>query len=216
MEMTVLIPTYEMQGKGVAMLYRCINSVWNQRQPVRILVTDDSENFAIRDFCIANEIDYIKNNGQKGAANNLNNGIEHASGLIKPLFQDDMCGDLTPFLEVKTWGFCTSKHTGGRADHVPYLNDDLKELALGCNTYGAPSAMAFFKNELRFDGNLKWLFHCEFYARFQRFFGFPELIKNTFVTIDEWEGSATNTVVNGHQRLKDTDLVNWKIKEGYI
>ena len=42
------------------------------------------------------------------------------------------------------------------------------------------------------------------------------LIKNTFVTIDEWEWSATNTVANGHQTLKDTDLVNRKIKESYI
>jgi hypothetical protein len=158
-------------------------------------------------LCKSKGVRCVKNKRTKGTSGNINNGIDNVEGKIKILFQDDQLGSVEEYEEVHTWGFCNSAHGIHRAIHRPVWNHDIKMLALGCNTYGSPSAMVFEKCELRFDERLRWLLDCEFYARMQQFYGLPILLKN-YVFITEWEGQATNTVATGAVRLRDTEIVN--------
>ncbi len=206
---SIVIPAYDMNGMGFEFLQRALLSARLQGE-CEIIVSDDSNSEMIASACLYFDAYYIRNTRTPGAAGNLNNAIDHARGdIIKILFQDDQLGPIAPFENLKTWGFCTSRHDTGRADHIPYHNNDIKGMALGCNTYGSPSALAFRKTDLRFDENLKWLLDCDFYARMQQRYGLPEII-NTHCTISEWWGQATNTVATGSVRLQETEYINKK------
>lgn len=215
---SIIIPTYEMNGKGLEFLTELIQSIDEQKYVQHeIIISDDSANDEIEVFCKGlTNIKYFKHHGEKGAAANLNYGISKASGdIIKPMFQDDRF--LTPDCLQKFssftagWAVCTSSHTSSRGDHVPYINTDLYELARGCNTYGAPSAIAFRRTEINFDKTLSWLFDVDFYTRLTLDIGCPEII-DCKVLIREWEGSATNSVANGAIRVHELQLMENKFK----
>jgi len=204
---SVVIPAYEMHGKGIYYLSRAINSIM-PFDGVEIIVSDDSQTSDIKDYCDQYRIKYYRNKRTKGTSGNLNNAIDHATGdIIKVLFQDDRICSLEPFANIDKWAFCKSKHNKGRPDHEPKHPATLKDLATGCNTYGSPSAMAFRRTPLRFDENLKWLLDCDFYARMIRRYGLPELV-NASVRITEWAGQATYTVATGAIRLRETEIMN--------
>lgn len=206
---SVVIPAYEMQGKGIFYLTRAINSI-KPEEGIEIVVSDDSDGCEIRRYCSNYVIKYVKNTRTRGTSGNLNNALDHATGdIIKVLFQDDKLCSVTDFQDIKTWGFCRSKHNNGRADHYPYHPASVYDLAMGCNTYGSPSAMVFRRTPLRFDENLKWLLDCDFYAKMTKRYGLPEIL-NTWVYITEWEGQATNTVATGSIRLKEAEIMSYR------
>jgi glycosyltransferase involved in cell wall biosynthesis len=197
-----------MQGRSIYFLRQAINSVRQLRRGYEIIVSDESKDYQVEDYCQLASVKYFRNTRTSGAAGNLNNAIDHATGeLIKVLFQDDQLKSIEEFDTIHHWGFCTSKHNTDRGDHIPYHPPSIKELALGCNTYGSPSALAFRKTDLRFNESLQWLFDCEFYARMSLMYGLPDII-NTAVDITEWHGMATNTICTGSVRLQDTEIIN--------
>lgn len=156
---------------------------------------------------------------QQGAAASMNYMLSVANGdIIKPMFQDDYFirkDSLEKFAGIEGWGVCTSKHTNERGDHIPYINNDLyshdRGLAEGCNTYGCPSAVAWERNDLRFDESLVWLFDCEFYTRLSELYGSP-MIVDTAVMIREWEGMATRSIP-GSVVLQEREYVANKYKD---
>jgi glycosyltransferase involved in cell wall biosynthesis len=209
---SVVIPAYEMGGRGVEFLDRALQSC-NDSCVDEIIISSQEKNDGFLYLAKEYGARYFQHNVKRnGAASNLNHAIEQANGdIIKILFQDDTLSgrSLEPFENINHWGFCTSKHNIERPDHVPYHNPDLKSLALGKNTYGSPSALAFRKTELRFDEHLKFLFDCEFYVRMTQKYGLPDIV-DTFVNITEWEGMATNTVCTGQVRLIDAEYISYK------
>lgn len=210
MDITVVIPAYDMQGRGVEFLARAIASC--KIQSIKnIIVSIDSQSTDLGNLCEAMDVFWVKNIRTKNAAGNLNNAINQVNGadIIKVLFQDDELGTVEQFHRIKDWGFCTSTHNNERPDHIPYHSTDLFELAMGRNTYGSPSALAFRPTPLRFDENLKWLFDCDFYARMTEQYGLPDII-NTTVRITEWYGMATHSVCNGQVRVNDSNYIREK------
>jgi glycosyltransferase involved in cell wall biosynthesis len=206
---SVVIPAYEMQGKSLHFLSRAINSIM-PCNGVEIVVSDDTETDEIKKYCANYEIKWVRNIRNRGTSGNLNNALDYATGdIIKVLFQDDRLCNVTDFQNVKTWAFCRSKHNNGRADHYPYHPASVYDLAMGCNTYGSPSAMCFKRTPLRFDENLQWLLDCDFYAKMTKAYGLPEIL-NTWVYIHEWEGQATNTIATGSIRLKEAEIMNYR------
>jgi glycosyltransferase involved in cell wall biosynthesis len=227
---SICIPAYEMQGRGVEMLRELIASIRMQSfADYEIVVSDDG---GVERLVQEMSPSWYPNDGhpdsifgarlvkgKPGAAANLNNAIDHARGdIIKPMFQDDQ------FLEPDTlqkiadvfqdrdlfWLACTSRNVGesGFRDdtHVPYPHNSLEALRQGENTYGSPSAMAWRRNDLRFDVNLHWLFDCEFYARMAERYGVPAFV-DTPIFIRQWSGMATLIVATGEQRIADTNYV---------
>lgn len=212
---SIVIPTYEMHGRGVEFLTDLIVSISKQDyKDYEIIISDDSDNDSIEYWCAAAGINYHRNPGTKGAAYNLNNAISHAKGdIIKPMFQDDQFLDndcLTKIAAMeKYWCVCTSAHLGSdRGDHVPYDPPNAYELARGCNTYGSPSAMAYRAGGFQFDTNLQWLFDCDFYARMLQI-SKPEYIPAK-VLIREWDGMATRTNAMGMVRVTELEYIENK------
>jgi len=202
---SIVIPAYKMEGKGNYFLERAIESI---PEGCEVIVSMDGSFLPNK---LHSTVTYTRNQFN-GAASNLNNALNTATGdLIKVLFQDDeLTGcDLSKFEAINFWGFCTSKHNNDRADHKPYHPKSIKELALGCNTYGSPSALAFRKTDLRFDRDLHWLLDCDFYARMTMKYGLPDFV-DTSVLITEWDGQATNTICNGTVRLHDANYLKVK------
>lgn len=214
---SIIIPVYEMAGRGVEMLSELIDSIGEQKHtPHEIIVTDDSRDQAICEYCLNREdIKYVINPGYKGAASNFNNGLLYAMGdIIKPMFQDDQFLDPYCLRRVAcmagNWCVLTSHHSGSdRGPHNPYPNEDVYELARGCNTFGSPSAVAWKRNGLIFDDELKWLFDCDFYARMVQQYGQPEFIDTT-VLIREWDGMATRSVADGGVRIAELAYIEEK------
>jgi len=203
---SVVIPAYEMQGKGIHFLSKAINSIMPDCG-VEIVVSDDSDGYEIKRYCEGWNIKYVKNKRTRGTSGNLNNALDHATGdIIKILFQDDKLCSCNDFKDIKTWGFCRSKHNNGRADHVPYHPKSTYDLAMGCNTYGSPSAVVFRRTPVRFDENLQWLLDCDFYAKMTKRYGLPEILKS-WVYVHEWDGQATNTVATGSIRIKEAEVM---------
>lgn len=203
MAISVVIPVYEMQGRGEEFLRRALLSV---PDCCEIVVSDDSETGLYEGIC--QDVKYFRNTRSQGTSGNLNNAIDHATGdIIKVLFQDDELGHVSAWKSLKQWGFCTSKHGETRSDHVPFVNPDIRDLALGNNSYGSPSALGFRRTDMRFDESLKWLLDCEFYARMQMKYGQPEII-DASVHITEWPGQATYTVATGKVRIIEANYIN--------
>ncbi len=215
---SIIVPTYEMYGRGVEFLNELMNSIDEQIfVPYEVIVTDDSEDDEIRKYCSLNNIQYYKHPGPKGACRNFNYGLSKATGdIIKPMFQDDQfqskdCLKLISQMKSE-WCCLTSAHIGGRTDHIPYAETDILELAKGRNTYGSPSAVAWRNNKgTVFDESLIWLFDCDLYARMVLIYGPPEFI-DAKVLIREWEGSVTNTIGRGQIRVTELEYIIEKFK----
>jgi len=186
-----------MGGNGCWMLEQLVDSVVRQTyQDWEIIVSDDSKDDFIREWCETLPFIRYFHNGSRGKSSiNMNNAILKATGeLIKPMFQDDYFENkfalekIVSQMKNEQWGICTS------SNHTPYHPPDVKELALGNNRYGCPSVVVFRPCNILFDENLLWLMDCELYARMRHVFGLPKLIKTT-IHIGKWDGSVTNTAL---------------------
>lgn len=221
---SIVIPAYSMAERGVFMLRELIASIRTQTfTDYEVIVSDSSPSLDIYHECGYWEglgTPLRHRFGRQGAASNLNNAIAHARGdIIKPMFQDDKLMEpdslqkIADTMKHSEWIACTSHNEGlENYDHIPYLHKTLARLREGENTYGSPSAMAWHRNDLRFDENLKWLFDCEFYARMCEKYGTPRFV-DTPIFIRQWEGQATRTLCDGNQRILDGNEVVEKYRD---
>lgn len=210
---SVCITTHQ-HPRAVEMLDQLLKSTLAQDYADKeIIVSDDSRNYDVGAYCTQFPVRYYRNSRRGKSSINMNNAISHANGeIIKPMFGDDYFlapNSLRRIAEgmKSRWAVCTSEHSNDRADHVPYHSDRLRELALGCNTYGCPSAIAFRKTDLRFDENLIWLMDCEFHARMIQKYGRPDLLTDIKIGIREWDGQVSNNEGAGAVRLRESEYV---------
>ena len=211
---SVVIPCYEMHGRGVEMLGELLDSIDSQTfRDYEIVISDADPSRDMIAMLAARGLWPAA--GREGAAANFNRAIAFSVGrIIKPMFQDDKFIEpdslqkIADALEHASWVVCTSHNDGEEGfrkyDHVPYIHSTLAALRQGENTYGSPSAVAWRRNELRMDENLAWLFDCEFYARMVERYGCPTFV-DTPIYIRQWSGQATHSL--SHQRVVDTNYV---------
>jgi len=208
-KISIIIPAYKMAGYGTRFLRRAIESCPKNMEIIVACNPDFEPNIeGLEDWDLT-----VLINDRSGASANLNLALEFVNcDIVKVLFQDDeLTGfDFDSLQGMGNWAFCVSTHNGTRPDHVPYHNPDLKELALGCNTYGSPSALAFRDGLHRFDDGLNWLMDVDFYRRMQEHNGLPDLLLNTSVKINEGKWQATNTICDGGMRLRETEYIKRK------
>lgn len=228
---SICIPAYS--GIGVEMLRELLGSIRMQTfTDYEIVVSDDTRQSTLTDLVDGRTL-WIP--GREGAAANLNNAIDHARGeIIKPMFQDDKFMEPDTLQKIADafmlpeavdmdsterqsveWVACASHNEGEGYetwDHVPYAHSTLANLREGENTYGSPSAMAWRRNDLRFDENLKWLLDCEFYSRMAERYGVPAFV-DTPIFIRQWAGQATRLIATGSQRIADLNYVVEKYRD---
>jgi glycosyltransferase involved in cell wall biosynthesis len=213
MTISIICPVYEMAGKGVEFLSELLESILMQTyKDYEVIITDNSKNNDIQDYIQSTwetqDFRYIRNNTDSGARN-FNYGMNFAKGeVIKPMFQDDKFLDsgtlkhiAEAFKNPINWLVCGSNNQGtNNWIHTPWQYSGYKELLEGENTYGSPSAIAFWNCDLRFDESLIWLMDCEFYTRLIKKFGIPTLLKDE-IFIRQWPGQVTETTAVGNIRI---------------
>lgn len=200
------------------MLRTLLDSVSTQDYLEReIIVSDDSAGSDVEQYCIdyPYNVCYVRNERRGKSSINMNNAINHAQGdIIKPMFGDDYFVEsdtltkMVAALDDHRWAFATSTHSNDRPDFIPSPHRSIKELALGENTYGCPSAAIWKRSDLRFDERLIWLMDVEFYARMSQRYGVPAFV-DTKIGIREWDGQQSNTAASGQQRLIETEQVGY-------
>lgn len=164
-------------------------------------------------------------NSSTNAAQNINFGVEQASGShVKLLFQDDFfysndalrhslaLNDNSPwsaskFIHVNEFGEAIGK---GR---LPHYSEALRR---GINFLGAPSVVTFLKKAyIRMDENLVYLFDCDWYLKMSHRYGPPVCDSSSTIAIRLHEGQATHwakkflkperaIVANNHHHQRDS------------
>ncbi len=193
MKISICVPVYEMNGRGVEYLSQLVGTIEQQTfKDYEIVISDHSSGDEIEKYCRGKDkILYLRNEYKVGSSSsNINNAIRHASGdIIKIMFQDDfLFSDNILELISKTtskWGSIGFAHCNGDEKNkifrplIPYIHENIQE---GVNTIGAPSVI-FMREKNYFDENLIWLMDCEFYKRMYESYGKPEIIKEIGVII---------------------------------
>jgi glycosyltransferase involved in cell wall biosynthesis len=195
---SIVIPCYEMHGKGAEYLACALHSIFLQTwKHVEVVVSDnaqdDSITLAVNRWRHLLPIVHIRP-GTHRSTDTLNAGIRAATGdVVRILFQDDLL-----FGPDSLGQMMQAFHRGARWCVGPYmhLSDGTlgrpltpfasTAMAYGVNTIGPPSVLSFVNAPpLLFDEDLVWLMDCEYYVRLLRRYGPPARIKqfNTIVRV---------------------------------
>jgi len=223
MKVSIVIPTYEMKGKGSLFLEQSLKSINNQLyNNFEVVVSDDSSDNLVKDICEKfSQVMDLKYNrtisNYKGLSFNTNRAVRFATGdIIKILYQDDF------FYRKDSLSRIASEHINGAAwcvtanvsyngnsffnYHVPSFH---KMGYLGENLIGSPSCLSFTKNVYElFDEKLSWLMDCEFYHRLFLRYGNPKIVSEPCFVNRLWSGQTTNNISEGTKAF-ETSYV-WK------
>jgi len=220
---SICVPVYEMQGQGVRFLARLLASIAAQSfTDYETIVSDHSTGGEIEALCAGKpKLRYIRNPNNRGNSSaNLNHAIAHAQGgHIKVIFQDDFLSSpaaLAAMVE-QIGGQAWLVHSYWQTDFVgrarfhptrPSIPDDHKTL-LQNNSIGAPTALMFKKNALRFDENLIWFMDCEFYFRLLQSFGLPVITAAPLAVQTLWPGQLTHKI-SDNLKQREADYIRKK------
>jgi glycosyltransferase involved in cell wall biosynthesis len=218
---SIAIPCYEMNGRGIEMLEYSFNKIREQNyKDFEVVISDHSMDDKIEGLCkIWSDkfsINYNRFEEKRGSAPaNANNCIRNSHGdLIKLLFQDDYLYDsdslqktVDSFDDRHMWLVSSYMHTRNRIEyfneHVPVLNERIHLK----NLIGFPSCLTLRnKDVIFFNEDLTWVFDCEYYKRLFMTFGGPVFLRDITVVNYLWEGQLTHSV-NPEIRYKEKQFV---------
>lgn len=217
---SICIPTYEMNGKGVEYLNYSFNILYQQTYTdFEVIISDHSISNEIKNLCedwnkILN-IKYFKNQHKIGISSaNINNAISKAKGeIIKILFQDDFLYDEysleTQLKYLKgNWLVTACCHYDGKTIHTPFYPEYHNDIQYGRNTISSPSVL-MFKNEniIYFDEELFWLMDVDYYKRMYMKYGNPDICNHISVVNREHKNQVSNTLVNENIKQKELNYI---------
>lgn len=230
--LSVLIPAYEMGGKGAFMLERAIRSIATQiLQPffqVEIVIADHSIGNEIESLCSEYlqetefSLVYRKNGTSRGSSSsNLNFAFQHSRGeVIKILFQDDFLVSNSALSSVfklfsgtsVAWAAVGFTHTAdGRSffgDRIPRYNSLIH---YGRNTMSSPSTIAIRRESwLDFDPRLRWLMDVELYKRVYDKYGLPHIIPEVLVSNGVGPHQVSASLINPLTKIQEFIYVTAK------
>jgi glycosyltransferase involved in cell wall biosynthesis len=223
---SVCIPTYEMGGVGKEKLKRSLDALKTQTyKDFEVVISDNSDDDEIKNLCVDNpdyaslSIRYFKN-PRKGLAQNTNEAIKHATGIIiKILYMDDYLVNEQALERIKDnftghWLVTGCEHDDGTKRFHPYYPKYSKEIMLGKNTIGSPSVLAI-KNDhpLLFDESMTWVLDCDYYQRMYDKYGEPVILNEINVIIGVGKHQMTN-ILTGTYKLKEHLKLIRKHKKG--
>jgi len=205
MKISVAIPVYDMNGKGVQFLERSLEMLEKQTfQDFEVVISDNSQDDKLKKIALMGwgfQVCYNKNEGRKNMGGNINNAISKCQGdYIKFLFQDDYLTDENSLQEIaQTFDF--DWLVTGCSNHMfPYYSADIKK---GNNTIGSPSVLAIRNDKpLLFNENLQWVIDCEYYIRLYKRYGLPVVLNTNNVTIYTGEHQTTSKL-SDEEKLKE-------------
>jgi glycosyltransferase involved in cell wall biosynthesis len=222
---SICIPTYEMNDKGVEYLEYSFNILYHQTyKNFEIIISDHSIDNNIKDLCdqwsqVLN-IKYFRNEIKRGNSSaNINNAIKQAKGdIIKILFQDDFLHDeysLEKQFECfkNDWLVTACCHYDGEVVYRPFYPRYHDQIQYGQNTISSPSVL-MFKNEdvIEFDESLIWLMDVDYYKRLYDKFGFPSICNYISIVNREHKNQITNTLATEEIKRQELDYIIQKYK----
>jgi len=227
-EISIAIPTYEMNGKGATYLKELFETIKIQTfQDIEVCVSDHSKDDDILDVCAeyANyfTIRYYKNKEKLGnGPANTNSAVEMCEGKItKIIFQDDLFVTATSLQSIFDvyreknckWCFNGFLHTrDGREHFRPMIPRWTKEMLEGRNLLGSPSGVSFLtKTFVGFDEKLVLLMDTDFYHRMRYDHGMPYIIEDYLTSNREHDNRISSSSVKYNARVEHPEgpwLVN--------
>lgn len=223
MSISIIIPCYEMNGKGTMFLRQLLQTINKQtvRKEIEVVVSDDTETNDIQGVCkefVDLNIQHVFNRSKiKNFANNCNNGIRNSTNdYIKPICQDDFFvreDAIEIFLEHKS-SWCASGciHYNDNdkqftTSMLPYYQENIIR---GINTISAPSSIAFIKQSgYYFDDTLAWYMDCELYFRLNNRAPL-HIIPEILIGNRQWSGQVTHTRISDDIIRQEEQYINKK------
>jgi glycosyltransferase involved in cell wall biosynthesis len=229
--LSVCVPVYPMNGRGVEMLEHNLKQLSAQKfKDFEVVISDDSEDDVIKDWLFSSDklwneklnIKYIKNEKTKGVASNVNNAINNADGeIIQIMCQDDYFYNKDSLQKIvdnfdRNMGWMVSMymHTKDRLglfkQQIPKWNNQIYLI----NTIGTHSSLSFLNDSnLSFDENLSWFVDCEFYYRLYKKYGLPKILDKLIFVQYLWDGQATNTIITQNVIEQEQKYIKEKYEE---
>jgi glycosyltransferase involved in cell wall biosynthesis len=225
MNLSIALPTYEMGGNGLEFLAYNFKQLKAQTfRDFDVIISDNSNDETIKTYVNGIKdlnIKYVKNEGAKTLAANMNNAIKNCDGeIIQIMCQDDYFYNkyslqkiVDNFDKGKGWMCSMYMHTKDRLglfkQQIPMWNPQIYIN----NTIGTPSCLSFLNNDnIYLDENLSWLVDCEYYYRLFKKYGQPKILSELIFVQVLWEGQVTQQIT---QELMNTETayVNNKLAE---
>lgn len=242
---SIVIPTYEMKGQGIAFLKRCLDSIEKQQLSdpalIEVRISDQSADHEIEYFVkhFTKEltasraggitVHYHRTTTGKGiAAHNLNCAIGYAQGLfVKILFQDDLLVEddyLTTVLEQIAQDdpdciMSAATHTqDGNTFFNPITPAENPYFLFGNNTVSSPSVLTVRKSiftQIAFDEHLKLLFDCDFYYQIFAQKLKVKIINSIHIANGIWDGQS-QFGISPEAFSKEVRFLNWKFPKAKL
>jgi|TARA_B100002019_G_C21242635_1_gene586415 glycosyltransferase involved in cell wall biosynthesis len=230
MKVSIAVPVFEYYGFGVEMLDDMFRTISQQTlKDVEVVISDHSVDTEIEEYCDENEYDlnikYIRNVEARGnPAVNTNNAIDHSTGEIIKIFQqDDFLYDteaLQKMYDVMNdspaqWYACGAIHT--RDDGHSFFNPMLPLLHEkmitdpGFNYIGGLSVLTI-KNgvDVRFDPNVRMCLDVDFYYSMLLKYGEPILHHDVLIANRVRDENTLMADVSEEETLQEFDYVHKK------
>jgi glycosyltransferase involved in cell wall biosynthesis len=228
-KISVCIPSYEANGRGVEFIDKNIQSILTQTyKNIEIVVSDHSKDDAIKNYIKGLGLDnimYLRNTENIGfPAHNTNNAIKNSSGdFIKLMNLDDfIIGEDTLQLMVNLlseegkWlisGCIHYDYGNGNWTNpiIPRIEGDGKHLLKGINFVGCPSVGLIPRDEY-FDHEVLYMIDCELWYRMFIKYGYPKVLKDYKIAVGVGDHTLTSQWASKHSDLlyKDIEYCNKK------
>ena len=218
-KISVCIPSYEANGRGVEFINKNIQSILSQTyKNMEIVISDHSKNDDIENYIKGLGLDnivYLRNTENIGfPAHNTNNAIKNSSGdYIKLMNLDDfIVGEDTLQLMVDLllnegkWVISGCIHydygNGSWTNPIiPRIEGDGRHLIRGINFVGCPSVGLIPRDEY-FDTEVLYMIDCELWYRMFIKYGYPGVLKDYRISV----GIGDHTLTS-QWALKQSDLL---------
>jgi glycosyltransferase involved in cell wall biosynthesis len=217
---SIVIPCYEMHGKGADYLASALHSIFLQTWThVEVVVADNAQ-----DDSITQVVDRWRHllpivhirPGTRRSTDTLNAGIRAATGdVVRILFQDDLLFGPDSLGQMVQEFHRGARWCVGRNMHLidgrlvrPLTPFASTAMAYGVNTIGPPSVLSFVNAHppLLFNEDLVWLMDCEYYLRLLKRYGPPACMPH-FNTIIRIGGHQLTNHISDQVRSREAPIV---------
>lgn len=218
---SILVTSYECNGKGTAFLEENVKSIIDQTyRPIQCIISDHSKDDNIEKM--VKKLDtkgidliYLRYTEHYGSpCHNWNNALKHATGeYIHYLAMDDKLSDnnsvknIVDFIQPYKWIACSHRMNPSNGIFVPCWNNNI----LQSNTISGPSAVVI-KKELKhitLDPSFIWFLDLDWYYRLFLEAGPPVIFNQVTWVNRHHSDQLTNTV------CKQPNLVESEIYKLY-
>ena len=222
-KISVCIPSYEANGRGVEFIDKNIQSILSQTyKNIEIIVSDHSKDDSIENYIKELRLDniiYLRNTEYIGwPAHNTNNAIKNSTGdYIKLMNLDDFmvgkdCIKLMVDLldEGNKWVVSGCIHYDyGNGNWInpiiPRIDGDGKHLIKGINFVGCPSVGLIPRNEY-FDTEVLYMIDCELWYRMFITYGYPGVLKDYKIAVGVGDHTLTSQWESKYNELLNKDI----------